>query len=331
MSSLPLRTTVLAVLVCLLFNLAHCSPIELQTRNPHTSVANHPISGISDFHPASIAAYEAGDTNEDVAICLAIKNEYHDLTEWIVHHYNHHNIRRFYIMDDGSNPRMSSYDYSEFVDERALTHRYMDPATRHKVVQQHVIYQQCMSEFGAKHKWMGFIDTDEFLEVKAPDTLHGMLTQLGSNATVGALGVNWLNHNSNGLEQRPPGKGIRESFTQCLKDEAEIDSGGNNHIKSFVKTEAWEGAGSVHKTQLKEGYETVGENGDVVTEAYYRVPSTKDKIVLHHYATKSRREYEVKLQRGDVMGEGQLRGEKYWKEMKEAPSYECMEMVAYSP
>ena len=85
---------------------------------------------------------------------------------------------------------------------------------------------------------MGFIDTDEFLEVKAPDTLHRMLTQLESNATVGALGVNWLNHNSNGLEQRLPRQGICESFTQCLKDEVEIEHGGNNHIKSFVKTKA---------------------------------------------------------------------------------------------
>ena len=37
------------------------------------------------------------------------------------------------------------------------------------------IYSQCISEFGSKHKWLGFIDTDEFLEVKSPHTLHSML------------------------------------------------------------------------------------------------------------------------------------------------------------
>lgn len=52
----------------------------------------------------SIAKWEAGDTAEEIAFCLTIKDEYHDLTEWLVHHYNHHNIRRFYIMDDGSSP-----------------------------------------------------------------------------------------------------------------------------------------------------------------------------------------------------------------------------------
>ena len=81
MSSPLFRTTLLAVLVSLLFSLAHCSHIELQTRSLNTNVANNPLSGISDFHPATIAALEAVDTNEDVAICLAIKNEYHELTE----------------------------------------------------------------------------------------------------------------------------------------------------------------------------------------------------------------------------------------------------------
>lgn len=42
---------------------------------------------------------------------------------------------------------------------------------------------------------MGFIDTDEFVEVKAPNTLHRMLSALEQNANVGALGINWLNHN----------------------------------------------------------------------------------------------------------------------------------------
>lgn len=40
----------------------------------------------------------------------------------------------------------------------------------------------------------------------------------------------------------------------------------------------------MHKMQLTEGYETVGENEDAVTADFSRVPSTKDKIVLHHYA-----------------------------------------------
>ena len=52
------------------------------------------------------------------------------MKEWLVHHYNHHGIRRFYLMDDGSNPQMGSYDYAEFVDPRVITHRYLKPDER---------------------------------------------------------------------------------------------------------------------------------------------------------------------------------------------------------
>lgn len=194
------------------------------------------------------------------------------------------------------------------------------------------IYSQCIGEFGANHKWMGFIDTDEFLEVKAPNTLHGMLSNLENNNTVGAFAINWLNHNSGGLEDRPTGKGIRETFTQCLTDEAEVENGGNTYMKSFVKMSAISGAlKTAHGAQLKEGMETVGENGDVVEQDSTRDPPTREKIVLHHYSTRSRREYEVKLSRGDVMVEGMNRGKKYWEDMENAPSFECPEMAGYSP
>ena len=125
-----LTTLALALPAAVMISIAQASPFLLQDLSPRGKVPNHPVSQISDFTPSAIAQYEAGDTNEDVAICLAIKDEYHMLTEWLVHHYNHHGIRRFYIMDDGSDPRISTYDYQDFVDPRAITHRYMEPSER---------------------------------------------------------------------------------------------------------------------------------------------------------------------------------------------------------
>ena len=128
-------TTTLAVALsaAVMVPIAQASPFVLPSLSSRGKVPNHPVSQISDFTPSSIAPYEAGDTNEDVAICLAIKDEYHMLTEWLVHHYNHHGIRRFYIMDDGSDPPISSYDYQNFVDPRAITHRYMDRSEERRV------------------------------------------------------------------------------------------------------------------------------------------------------------------------------------------------------
>jgi hypothetical protein len=52
------------------------------------------------------------DVNEDVAFCIATKDHPDDLVEFFVHHYHHHGIQRFYIMDDGSATPLSSFkDY----------------------------------------------------------------------------------------------------------------------------------------------------------------------------------------------------------------------------
>ena len=250
-------------------------------------------------------------------------------------------------MDDGSEPRMSTYDYSPFVDERAITHVYMDPKERPVEGQQVRVYNKCAEEFGGRHKWMGFIDTDEFIEVKGatkdmsklPEggrgddepTLHKLLEELeAGNCKMGQLAVNWLNHNSGGLLDRPEGKGLRESFTTCIHDHNWIDAGGNVLTKAFVKTEAFEGMGPIHIADMKEGYQSVGENGDRV-DWIYREPVTRDKIVVHHYATRSKCEYDVKLGRGDVLFDKLLRGEKYWREMEEADSFVCMDMTEYVP
>lgn len=57
--------------------------------------------------PATIL--QEGHHDEYLAICLYVKNQAQDLPEFFQHHYHEMGIRRFYVMDDGSDPPMSSY------------------------------------------------------------------------------------------------------------------------------------------------------------------------------------------------------------------------------
>lgn len=137
-------------------------------------------------------------------------------------------------------------------------HVWMDSSERPPEGQQVRIYNKCVADFGEKHKWIGFLDTDEFVEIKGAikdmsqlpssgrdpnePTLHKLLEELeAGNCKMGQLAVNWLNHNSGGLKDRPEGKGLRESFTNCIHDHNWIDAGGNILTKAFVKLEAFEG------------------------------------------------------------------------------------------
>lgn len=50
-----------------------------------------------------------GDHDEYLAFCLFAKNQAADMVEWFQHHYYEMGIRRFYVMDDGSDPPLSTY------------------------------------------------------------------------------------------------------------------------------------------------------------------------------------------------------------------------------
>lgn len=290
-----------------------------------------PLYEPSPILPSTIALWEASNTTEEIALCLAVKDQYADLAEWLVHHYNHHGIRRFYIMDDGSTPPLAERDYSKIIDERAITHRYYLPALRSEWPQMRM-YHDCMRLFSHNHKWMGFLDADEFLQAKKPYTLSSMLKNLDSNKTVGALGINWKMHNSNGLLHRPTTT-IRKAFTSCLKEDP-VDHGSkwgtsNQHIKVFVKTGAFKNPRSPHKMDLRDGFITVGENGDEITRHAWRVPSTKNKLAIHHYGLKSREEFEEKMRRGNAMNDAKR--DKFWEEQEAWPREECLEMAEYEP
>lgn len=65
-----------------------------------------------------------GDDEEYMSICIAVKNQHLDLLEWFPHYYYHHGIRRFYVMDDGSQPPISILpDYG--IPHSAITFTYI--------------------------------------------------------------------------------------------------------------------------------------------------------------------------------------------------------------
>lgn len=282
--------------------------------------------------PKKIAKYEDGDVGGHLAICLAVKDQYPDLTEWLVHHYHHHGIRRFYIMDDGSQPMLASLNYSSFIDERAITHRYYPKEIWKPKMQQQTIYDECIKLYGHKHTWMAFIDADEFFETKGGDeSIYTILKELDKDPKVGALGVNWEIHTSGGLLKRP--ESSRKAFTTCIQDiesEPYPEQGlKNQHIKTIVKTRMYESIATVHSVNTKPGTYTVGEHGDRITRGAWRMPTTRDRISLHHYASKSKEQFEAKIQRGNAMGDPKSWA--WWDEHENYPQRKCDSMVKYDP
>lgn len=267
-------------------------------------------------------------SDEYVAICIAIKDQRSDLPEWLKHHYYHLGIRRFYIMDDGSNPPLS--EMQNFgIPNSALTFQYFPPA-EHIQDMQYFIYNKCIADYGTNHSWLAFIDGDEFIEMTSTKSLRDLLSEFDDDPKIGALGVNWKMHSSSGLTYRPAS--ARKAFVKCIWDELHpedetLDSD-NKHIKSIVKTSLYDRPINPHKFYLKDGAVTVGENRDVVEHIAFR-SITRDWITVHHYAVKSREEYEEKISRSNGMDIAKDWG--WWDHVEGLPQLDCSEMTRFEP
>lgn len=156
-------------------------------------VIDHAHTTEPSTNPTTEQAADPGGKNETlapeeyVAICIAVKDQALDLIEYFVHHYHHMGIRRFYVMDDGSDPPLSSFEYPG-VPRSVLSFTWQDPASR-SPTQQLAFYDQCVEKYRSKHKWIAFLDGDEFLETPGKETLKQVLESFEDDELVGALGV----------------------------------------------------------------------------------------------------------------------------------------------
>ncbi|KAK8138265.1 hypothetical protein PG984_001645 [Apiospora sp. TS-2023a] len=160
------------------------------------------------------------------------------------------------------------------------------------------------------------------------ETLESILRELEPVPHVGALGVNWQMHTSNGRLTRA--ESVRAAYTECIYDDPAHEGEGsdNKHIKSIVRVRDYERPINPHKFTLKGQQVTVGEHRDAVAHFAFRQPITRDRLSLHHYAVKSRQEYEEKVMRSNAMSAPKDEG--FWNHVEhDLPHVECKDMLRW--
>lgn len=304
------------------------APYPNEKSKPSHKSASPAGSGIeATFTKTPYPPLPPGDDEEYMSICIAVKNQHLDLLEWFPHYYYHHGIRRFYVMDDGSQPPISILpDYG--IPRSAITFTYI-PRTpieeRPEPMHHHIYGNMCIKGYGKRHTWMAFLDADEFLEMRNGQTLMQWLHDWEHNDTVGAVAAQWLTHNSAGFRTRPEG-GARKNFDKCVVNDP---NGENKHVKMFVRTELFQQVNNVHHIGTKDGYMEVGEHGDPTGP--WRNPITYEKWALHHYGVKSRQEFIEKQDRGNANALAKPIPEALWEGVEGMDEVECKELTNYYP
>lgn len=236
------------------------------------------IYTISTSSEKSLVSGKTDNFVSEVAICAVAKNE-REIHEWVEYHYKL-GIEKFYIYDNGD---IDEKQYLKDFIQQGVVSLAVDTS----LAPQLKIYHQCLKEHRHHHRWIAFIDVDEFIVTKNSCSIPSILKRY---ERYGGLTLSWMMFGSSGHEKKPPG-GVLGNYWKCFKFE---------HIKSIVNTRyTLTHKGNPHSFTYRPGYYAVDTN-------FIQVPgptnpfrdSLYEIMYINHYHLKSREEFEVIKKRG---------------------------------
>jgi len=215
-----------------------------------------------------------------VAICLFCKNENEYLKEWIEYHLSL-DVDHIFIYDNNSKSPLAN-ELRHINCKNKVTVELYNEHTQGRHVR---CYNKILKE-KKEYKWLGFIDTDEFIVVKGDRKLPEILNDYKDYA---GLALYWRMFGSNNH--------ITKQSSQILPYTKRSKLGfiENNHVKSFIKPEFAIRAINEHFFEFKGNF-CVDENKERVYSA--RQKHTSNSIWINHYVLRSREEFYEKISRG---------------------------------
>lgn len=245
-------------------------------------------------HPVALLQ----SSSATVAFCLVVKDDA-DVVDWVDYHHRRLGVSRFYIFDHGSNPRLS-HVLARHIRSGLVVYEYapyhLDGLLRLIMARpnpQADLFDRCLRLHRDQHRWLAFLDVDEFVVVRGANTSSPSSSSPAVLADVledfqqhGGLALNWMVFGSSGLEHRPPSLA---HYNACFP---------SVHVKTIVNTQHVLGSSqNPHWFLYKSPFFAVGEKGDRV-DAWSRTPPSFERIFINHYSTKSRQDFAEKRKRG---------------------------------
>ena len=232
-------------------------------------------------------SFLAGSTTDQYfAMCLITKDEHEALAEWIEYH-KRLGSSKFYIFDHNSTiPVLNGIQ--EYVTSGLVEYFYFTNYGNEQAPAQIIAYDHCLKLFGNKHKFIAFIDVDEFIVVKN-NTLK-IPDILSDYEKYSSVALNWMMFGSSGHVLKPPGE-VLGNYQKCFK---------SDHVKNIVNPSL--GArvsGNPHYFTHAPGKFAVSMHNTTVPEHIDEsFHDGYDKMYINHYNTKSLSEFIAKMTRG---------------------------------
>jgi len=218
-------------------------------------------------------------------VCLVLDEDKY-LDEWLRFH-TFFGVSHFYICDHGSLD--GTMDILKAWESKGKVTIFEWPHSDPRP--QMPVYQRALDKYGKDNKWLGFLDTDEFLYA------HGEAypNVLKMYERYGGLACHWWFMGTKEEDKlAEPGEYVIERFRY---KGAKPD----RHVKSIVQPHRVKSVGKdPHAFKYRSSHFAVDEKHRRLPVYHALVePATGDEIYIAHYHTKSWPEYQVRKQRPD--------------------------------
>ncbi|WP_374370976.1 glycosyltransferase family 2 protein [Tabrizicola sp.] len=222
---------------------------------------------------------------ERIALCGIVRNEIRGIVEWLAH-YKALGFSDLLIYDNESTDGTS--DVLRALDEAGeLVHLDWPHAVGERP-------QRLAYEHARKHSeadWIAFFDADEFLVLHRDATVGDFLARFDGD--VSGIAINWIVFGSGGQQAYRP-LPVVERFTEALPSGAKE----SRTVKALARRARLSGTG-IHRVAVAEGRYVTPLGRDAVFDGLTATVAPEVTVAaLHHYAVKSREEFEEKRVRG---------------------------------
>ncbi|MBF2734968.1 MAG: glycosyltransferase family 92 protein [Betaproteobacteria bacterium AqS2] len=239
---------------------------------------------VDKFEEYGIDPPAAGGQEPNLALVLFCKNVAADIDEWIRFH-ELAGVRHFYLYDNGSTDgtaaRARRHDGAEAA-VRVFPWKMRGAAGGRLAGDQELAYVHAILNYGPRHRWMAFIDADEFIFPRRHDSIGAALEQL---ASFSCIALPWNQFGHCGHETRPAEPCV---FAYRLRHQQSRYA--HEHFKCIVDPCQIHTA-SIHHFHTRGMGETVANDQGRVEPSFRKrhVPEfrSREHLQLNHYRTKS--------------------------------------------
>jgi len=233
-----------------------------------------------------------------LAVCVVVRDAHDDIAEW-VHYHQKLSISKFYVYDHESTPPLSQV-LMPWINQGIVEYQTIKPSdfSQHYSGRPQLYgYDHCLQNHGDKHQWLAFIDVDEFLVFQQGPPVQNLPAFLQDYENYSALAVHWILFGSASRDVRPV-RGTLRSYPLAVPR--------NHTYHLYVKTIANTKC-TVRTTDSPHVFHHNCTRPAVRTNYSPVHSQTADDVpvhsllALHHYATRSAEEFEIKMSRGSGM------------------------------